>query len=293
MTASSLIEQCRQQAWSQWTALGVSASAVLVPAHSVDLDAAIAFAPALADLDPRLHHEVLDWCIQFARDFSSVSCIKHCLKLFDADHQDRFAEFAAIVNARGGTKWPTTRSPRSFVPSQKSRCRLDRAAAIQLRGRKIFGINARADILVGLSQYPVQAAPRWTHVNLLLDLGYTKRALSDALNDLRAGGMLGALKVGNTIRYALSKPEPLRQILAPVPETLGKPWSKILALTASLLSVQSRTREKSVTTNAVEVRKVLERRRSSLDASAIVTPDISPGDPWPQIEAWIEPLLRP
>ena len=288
-----LIEQCLDLAWSQWASLGVSASVALSPVHGVDLDAAITFAPALADIDPRLHDEVLDWCIQFAGDFASVSCIKHCLKRFDPDHRERFDRFAATVNAHGRTKWPTSLAPQPFTPSGKSRCRLDRPASVQLRGRKIFGINARADILVGLALYPPDPQPRWTHVNLLLDLGYTKRSLSEALNDLNAGGMLGTLRFGNTIRYALRKHEALRQILDPLPATLGQPWAELLALTASLLSVQRRMREKSITTQAVEARKVLDRRRSALERSFITLPDLSIGDPWPQISAWMEPLLRP
>lgn len=164
---------------------------------------------------------------------------------------------------------------------------------MQLRGRKIFGINARADILVGLALYPPDPKPRWTHVNLLLDLGYTKRSLSEALNDLNAGGMLGTLRFGNTIRYALRKHEALRQILDPLPTTLGQPWAQLLALAASLLSVQRRTRDKSVTTQAVEVHKVLAIRRSALERSITVVPELPAGDPWPQIDAWMEPLLRP
>jgi hypothetical protein len=292
-TPRSLIDQCLDLAWSQWAALGISASVAIVPLHSVDLDAAIAFAPVLADLDPRLYDEVLDWCIQFARDFASVSCIKHCLKLFDPDHRERFDRFAATVNACGGTKWPTSLPPQPFTPSGKSQCRLDRPAAVQLRARKIFGINARADILVGLALYPPDPKPRWTHVNLLLDLGYTKRSLSEALNDLNAGGMLGTLKFGNTIRYALRNHEPLRQLLDPLPNTLGGGWGQLLALAASLLSAQRRTHEKSITTQAVEVHKVLEPRRSVLERGLITLPDLSVGDPWPQISAWMEPLLRP
>ncbi|MEO7734685.1 MAG: hypothetical protein ABIY55_27255 [Kofleriaceae bacterium] len=259
----------------------------------MDLDAAIAFAPALADLDPRLHDEVLDWCIQFAGDFASVSCIKHCLKLFDLDHQERFERFAAIVNAHGGTKWPTSLPPQPFTPRGKSRCRLDKPASVQLRARKIFGINARADILVGLALYPTDPKPRWTHVNLLLDLGYTKRSLSEALNDLSAGGMLGTLKFGNTIRYALRNHGPLRQLLDPLPDTLGAGWSYLLPLAASLLSAQRRTHGKSVTTQAVEARKALESRRVTLERSLIPLPDLSVGDPWPQIAVWMGPLLRP
>ncbi len=291
--AKPLVEQCLDLAWSQWVALGVSGSGVLVPQHAIDLEAAIAFAPYLERLDPRLYEEVLDWCVRFARDFTSVSALKQTLRIFDPEHRAAFERFAAIVNVHGGTKWPTEANPRGFVPSGKSACRLDRAASVQLRARKIFGINARADILVGLALEPPSQEPQWTHVNYLLGLGYTKRNLRDALHDLHMGGMLGSLHFGNTIRYALTKPEPLRAILAPMPKTPGQPWAERLALAASLIEVERRTHEKSATTRAVEVQKTLERKRSILERVRIQLPNLSAGDPWPELEAWMEPMLRP
>src|SRR5438874_13128423 len=106
----SLAQSCIELAWAQWVALGVSGSAPK-PEHAVDLEAAIAFAPVLDKLDPRLHDEVIDWCVQYAARVVSVSRLKQVLKLFDDDHRDRFEHFAAIVNSHAGTKWPTTASP--------------------------------------------------------------------------------------------------------------------------------------------------------------------------------------
>ena len=293
MKTKSVADLCLDLAWSQWASLGVSASGALVPEHAVDLEAAIVFAAALGDIDPRLHDEVLDWCIQYGRLFTSVSVMKHCLGLFDEDHRDRFEGFAAVVNKYGRTKWPTNSPPTRFVPSGKSRLRLDRPAAVQLRARKIFGISARADILVGLVLMPVTPEQRWTHVNLLLELGYTKRNLSEALNDLLLGGTLGSMRFGNTIRYALRSREPLRQLLHPVPTTEGQPWMQRLAVAASLLMVQRRTQNKSMTTQAVELQKLFENRRSLLERSLIQPPVLSPTDPWPAVITWLASELRP
>jgi hypothetical protein len=292
---SALVELCLDLSWGQWAALGVSASGWIVPQSPVDLEAAIAFAPVLADIDPRLHAEALDWCIAFANDFVSVTSLRHALAAFDEEHRVEFDRFASIVNKQGATKWPVREPvhPDSFRPSGKSQCRTDHAACVQLRARKVFGINARADILVGLALLPDSPQIQWTHVSLLRNLGYSKRALSEALNDLAGGGMLGTLSFGNTIRYALRKAEPLREILEPLPSLPGQPWSQRLAIAATMLRLQKQLASKSVTSQAIEIKKALERKRSVLEQGRMTAPAISAEAPWASIEAWLKPLLRP
>ena len=292
---SALVERCLDVAWSQWVALGVSGSGVLVPQSPVDLEAAIAFAPVLATIDPRLHGEALDWCVSFAGDFVSVTCLKHSLACFDDEDRDGFGAFAAVVNAYGGTKWPVdeTRRPEGFRPSGKSQCQIGEPACVQLRARKVFGINARADILVGLALLPEPARDEWTHVSLLRNLGYSKRALSEALNDLAAGGMLGTLSFGNTVRYALRKRDPLREILEPVPGKPGQPWSQRLAIAAALVRLQNQLAGKTTTTQAIELRKLFERKCKVLEQGRMKAPTITAESPWQTVEAWLAPLLTP
>jgi hypothetical protein len=107
--------------------------------------------------------------------------------------------------------------------------------------------------------------------------------------------MLGTLVLGNTKFYGLvdRRVEPLRALLAPLPESLGQPWAERFALAASLLSAEQRTRGKSSTTQAVEVRKVLESRRKSLARSSIALPPLATGDPWPHVIDWMTPMLQP
>ncbi|HPH70617.1 MAG TPA: hypothetical protein PLF40_32925 [Kofleriaceae bacterium] len=298
---------CREVGWSQWVALGVSGKGTTAR-HAIDLEAAIAFLPAFETLDPRLYAEAMDWCIQFAADYVSVAALKTFLALMPAAHRTKFVSVANIVNAQGGTKWPTASEPGSdeaghardraplpqFRPSGKSQRRIGNPAAVQLRGRKIFGVSARADMLVALAMLGNAAGnPEWTHVNTFSGLGYQKRNLSHALTDLCDGGVVHAHKVGNTVRYEFVQAEPVRKLLQPLPETAGVPWAPLMALAAALLDVQARTHNKSQTTQGVEVNNVLSALRPLLARNQIAVPSVQAGDPWPQLLPWLARELQP
>lgn len=291
---SSLVNRCLDLAWSQWGELGVSVSGARVPEYGVDLEPAILFAASLADFDARLHDEALDWCIHFANHFVSVSVLKHTLRLFDPEHQELFSSFAAVVNSLGGAKWPTTSAARStqFRPSGKSVVTVGRAGAIQLRARKVFGINARADIISAFAQQETTGDEQWVHVNGLSQLGYTKRNLTDALNDLALGQLLGTMRFDRVL-YSPRNPNVLRELLAPIPSRGGKSWAQILATAAKLLRVEQRTRRLSMVSQAVEVRKTLDVQRPLLERVRIKVPDLDAGDPWPQLDTWLAELLEP
>jgi hypothetical protein len=286
-TTDDLLEQSISLAWSQWVALGVSGGAP-TPNHAVDLEAAIVFAPILEETEPRLFDEIVDWCSRFGSDFVSVARLKQVVKLFDADHRDRFERFAAAVNANGGTKWPTRRVEKAASVSGKSRLRLDRASTIQLRARKIFGISARSDVIVSLLLSP----PGWTHVGLLSSLAYTSRNLAEALNDLNGGGVLGAFRFGRNM-YKLVKREPLAHLLAPIPKNSFVPWAQRLAIVAAVLAVVERTKHKSETIRAIELRKTVERVAKMAASVHEPPPSMIGGNPWPTVAQWLVPLLDP
>ncbi|HUS31958.1 MAG TPA: hypothetical protein VMZ53_25830 [Kofleriaceae bacterium] len=282
----TLADACVELAWAQWVAIGVSGSA-RPPHHAVDLEAAIAFAPALDDLDPRLHDEVVDWCSRFAERVVSVSRLKQVLKLFDEDHQQRFERFAAIINARGGTKWPTTsRAAPTKMTSEKSRFLIDGAAAVQLRARMIFGIGARADVLVSLLLSPLG----WTHVSLLASLAYTKRSLADALGDLSAGGVLHGYLVGNAMHYRLVRKAELSALVGKHPELAFQPWAQRLAVTASLLATTARTKTKSEMIRDIELRKTIDRHRVAL--ASVGEEPVTSTNAEELVSAWLLPLLE-
>ncbi|HEY4057256.1 MAG TPA: hypothetical protein VGM39_11645 [Kofleriaceae bacterium] len=294
---SAIAKAATALCWSQWGHLGVSASGSTVPERAIDLEAALAFLPVVEHLDRRLFDEAIDWCVQFAGHFTSVSCLKHVLKFFTAEHQRDFARIAATVNKYGGTKWPSAKNEAVDVKlSRKSVLRLDKAAAIQLRARKTFGINARADLITVMLLENVgvpEGEHRWFKVSGLQDLPYSRRQLSDALQDLKMGGVVGTLEFGTT-RYALRQIAPLRELLAPLPNKRGQPWTQRLALVAGLLHVERTTRDKSDVTRAVDTRNIVERMRPRFEAVEEAPPHLL-GDrtPWLTIADWLVPLLRP
>ncbi|CAN5780417.1 hypothetical protein BH11MYX2_BH11MYX2_14720 [soil metagenome] len=294
---SAIAEASSALCWSQWSCMGVSASGSVVPDRAIDLEAALAFLPAVEHLDRRLFDEAIDWCVQFAGHFTSVSCLKHVLKHFSPEHQRGFERIAATVNKHSGTKWPTSNNePLDVKLSGKSILRLDKAATIQLRARKTFGINARADLITVMlleNAGAPQGEHRWFKVSGLQDLPYSRRQLSDALQDLRLGGVVGTLEFGTT-RYALRQVAPLRELLAPVPKKRGQPWTQRLALVAALLQVDRTTRGKSDVTRAVETRNIVEQMRPRFAAVEDAPPDlVADRAPWSTLTNWLVPLLRP
>jgi hypothetical protein len=290
----ALAERCVDLAWSQWVVLGVSGSG-RTPKHAIDLEALIVFTAALADLDPRLVDEALDCCIQHGAQYVSVSRLRHVLDLFEPPEQLGFGAFAAVVNGNAGSKWPTFDRPaRRFEPSGKSRpARLRTDALLQLRSRRIFGIGARADILANLLFSP-EGPKHTTTASMLVQLGYTKRAIADVLDDLAEGGVMTTpVRLNGTVRYGLHKRDSVRDLLGPLPESFP-PWPERLAVVTSLLRADLATATKSATIRSVELRKIVDRRAGILAAVNEAPPPLTPGiDPWPEIVAWLEPLLIP
>jgi hypothetical protein len=290
----SLQDTCLHAAWSQWVQLGVSGMAV-VPRHGVDLEALLVFTAALADVDPRLRDEALDWSVRHGKNRVAVSRLRHVLELFEPIDRQAFGAFAATVNAASTSKWPTfEQAPRAFSPSEKSRrARLSAPALLQLRARKVFGLGARADIIANLL-FSSDAPRQMIRASLLVQLGYTRRAITDVLDELVEGGVMAApVRLGGTGHYRLMKRDVLAELLGPLPESMP-PWPQRFAVVMSALRADRATKEKSALLRSVEIRRVVELRGGVLAAVNEAPPPLTPGiDPWPEIMAWLEPLLIP
>src|SRR5688572_17372885 len=139
---ASLIERLLDVAWAQWSALGVY-GATSPSTLAVDLEALMILTTELAEADPRLRDEALDWWVRNAR-FSSKPRLKQLLKLSTATAQARFAPFArALADHAGGTwpgadtgeRWPVRLSGKSRGPD------LEHPALIRLKLRALFGVD--------------------------------------------------------------------------------------------------------------------------------------------------------
>lgn len=285
--ATSLHQACIDLAWSQWVALGVSGSAP-PPEHPVDLEAAIAFIPALAALDPRLHDEALDWCVRFAPRVISIARLKQILKLFDADHRRQFGELAAIVNATARTKWPTTAKGIAARTSHKSRFHIDAPAAVQLRARLVFGITARADLLAAVSSYGPAPVSEAALASVFAGLAYTRRNIAEALSSLDTARVLShRSKV-----FYFDRRTAVRELLGTIPTGRYRPWGHWLAVASTLLAAFERVKAKPPSIRSIELRKAIHSRVPLLEAShderQIWRGD---GDPWDGLSDWLLPSL--
>ena len=63
--------------WGAWSELGVSGWSRTHVTWAIDPEPLIVFT-AIADLDPRLRDEALDWCIRNSRHVSPFACAISC-----------------------------------------------------------------------------------------------------------------------------------------------------------------------------------------------------------------------
>ena len=100
----TLVELLLDLAWSQWTALGVAGSG-RVAEVPVDLEALLLLTAELAEEDPRLRDEALDWCSRF-HGFASKPRLKQLLRRSPPSVQSAFGPFAHALEQHAGTPWP-------------------------------------------------------------------------------------------------------------------------------------------------------------------------------------------
>ena len=291
---SFLMEAAVHLAWQQWTALGVSGT-VSVPDHAVDLEALICFTPLLGTEDPRLRDEAFDWCVHHSKRLVSITRLRHIRGQLSQRPREAFDDFAAAVNATANVKngWPTERTGKAVArTSGKSRAPdILQPALIQLRLRALFGVTARAELLLqflrpGMTQESLPSMSQ--SVRALSDIGYSKPALADVLADFTAAGILEKWRRGNRDYYALSRIEPLLGLVGgPLPAAAPN-WSLRFRIAAALLTVESDTLGKKEIVQAVALSKELDRLQDELERVNLKPP--SPLD-WSSVGSWAAETL--
>ena len=242
----SLLRDAIELAWRQWTALGVRGVAP-IPEDAIDLEALIAFTPSIATAEPRLAAEARDWCARIGPDFISVSRLKQLQKLFPAIKTQQLARDAIDAALRRGRGIATT--GKSRAPD------LGRPTILALRARRVFGIGARADLIIALLRR--RGRSDGVYASDFVALGYTKRTIALILDDLASAGVVESLPTRNSATYWLERDRPILDLLAPVPTRIPK-WVERLGIVAAILDVTSRTTGKSRVSLAVELQRVFD-----------------------------------
>lgn len=283
--SASLQKEAVELAWRHWTALGVAGVAPL-PEVAVDLEALIAFTPFIAAQEPRLERECVDWCTRIGPDTVSISRLRQVARLMPA-------RFESAAHDLPGLAIAASSSPRSDAGlSNKSRPpRLAHPSLIQLRSRRIFGLGARADILVALAMRGRGAEP--VRISAMVSAGYTKRAVAMVIEDLTAAGLLEKLSSHGAAGYKLSRPAPLRALLGPWPKKVPR-WPERLALVATVLEVWRQHGARAPSTHAIELAKALDRLRP-MAAAIEQSPPLNGRPPviLANVDRWARGLLDP
>lgn len=290
MTANIMAEAAVALAWGQWTALGVN-GVVPPPDTAVDPEALILLTAVIADHDPRLRDEALDWCTQFGKQFVAAGRMRTLSQPLDEESTSRFHVFAATANAHGGTRWPNgdARS-RTLSPSGKSRlAQLDTPQRALLRLRCTFGMTARAEIL--LSMLTQWSPDNHVTASTLIELGYGKSAIAATLDELTLAGITHRRSIGNAHAYRLRRPGELQELLKPLPLQQGH-WHVRLLLLIAAVRLEEAIAKKSAIVQSVEARKFVDSHAETFARLSLEPPSfMDPPQYWETLRHWLAASL--
>jgi hypothetical protein len=291
--------------WRQWAQAGVSASVTGSDQWAIDPEALILFTIGIAQRDPRLFDELLDWIAlnhgllsmqrlrnltgrfpvnpslvaaviawtrqpvpaQLLRDRGQASSSPGTEPVFNRDVLGFIAQSDPTFEEFGFTRPHVVRSGKSREPD----VRLSANLAFQLR--HLFGPGSRSEIIRVLLTYadgPLDAARTADEV------GFSKRNTSEALTALAASGVIKASWSGNERHFTASRDR--------WSGLLGKergtglpsfvPWTRLLPAALEItiwLDTQARTTESEYLV-ASRARSLMDRVSRNLEMSGIEVP---------------------
>lgn len=259
-------------AWSLWTELGIAGVKRNHQQILIWIEELILFTSILAEIDPRLRDESLDWCSQFHR-FISISRLKSLMKDFEGLARESYSKYASTLNAISNVNWPVyiESVPIKIILSRKSVLRpYASSALLNLRARSIFGTGARADLITFFlvhrdSDFSISEAA---------EIGYSKRNLAEVLDDLHFVQLFDRFMQGNQQRYRLAKDSPILKILSPLPE-YAPGWRLIFQVLLTLRACIKNSESHSESTKVVEIRNCLAMLENPLKKLGLLPPPFS------------------
>lgn len=289
---SRLVEELGLElGWSLWGELGVRG--VVRGRHeqwSIDPEPLIAFTARMADSDPRLRDESIDWCIRHER-YVSRARLRGILRRSDPHTQRAFGPYAATLAVHTGRAWPAATQPVPYHPTGRSSLNpLTNPALIRLRLRALFGVGARAEIL---HAFIAQPHAQTTAADLARLTGYTKRNVTEELDRLALAGLLQVAAPTNQFLYRLQNRAALLELVGQRPRWFPS-WEPTLRVVAALLDMARATEKESPAVQAIEAEKLLAGVTSDLHDARITPPSPArerTGAP-EELQLWAADLLR-
>jgi hypothetical protein len=248
-------------AWNSWRELGVAGIDRFYENCLIQIEELIILTAVIAQHDPRLRDEALDWTSRY-HSYISVSRLRTFLKDMDSDVMHSFSRFAAALNSISSAKWPCAEQSAdlAFKASGKSLLpTLESPSLFMLRLRNLFGPGAKADIL---THFLTRNGMHFSASDLR-EVGYSKRSLMTALDHLATSGVLVVTNVRNKKSYELRKPKELQVIIGKLPK-VAPPWIKILKAITAIRAIIPEIQNSSTTTRGIILRNCLIKIESLL-----------------------------
>ncbi len=222
--------------WSLWTELGVSGVVRQHQHVAIDPEPLAVFTPFLASTDPRLEEQAFAWCAQHGSAFLSKWRLRGLTRSFPDEFTGPFAQTSSELFKRVGSPWTDAeaKAKQDGLGSLRTvAVRLERRALAPLRARSLFGVGARADVVCAA----LAAEPQWWTSRDLESLGYSHRAVTTVLDDLRQAGVF--------VRDDRRKPHAYRweesSSLAGILNANGltwTPWMAVLTVVSHLVAFE-------------------------------------------------------
>jgi hypothetical protein len=229
--------------------------------HAIDPERLILFTAFLGDADPRLRDESTDWCIAYGR-YISAARLRNLLSTQTPEVRSAFAGMAATVNAHSNLRWPSATQARTYARTQRSAIAdFTSPSLVVLRLRALFGVGARAEVMRAFLADP---KARFSAADVAADAGYTKRNVAEALDALRAAGLLQVHTLRNQRLFSLADAAWLTSFPGGLPTSWPR-WSSVFRVLEGLITGMRASDEMTTRVRMVEASAVLRDLRGDLE----------------------------
>ena len=272
-------------AWSLWNELGVAGIDRKHKHCLIAIEELIILTAVIAEADPRLRDEALDWCSRY-HHFVSVHRLRSLVKALGETVYIPFSVFAKTLNAHARSNWPIFSNvvPLNFKPSGKStRPRCEQPALVGLRLRAFFGVGARADLLTFILTQNTMTF----FASDIDEIGYSKRSLADLLDLCVQSGFFVTSIVRNQRKYEFIKYDQMKAFVGELP-TIVPPWTPILELLIAIREIFQQSTKNSTTSNVILIRNKLKNMQEFIRKLNLPTPNLltDPAHVWQAFTDW-------
>lgn len=277
--------------WSLWGELGVASHIRNHKQCMVSLEELIILTALLAEVDPRLRDEALDWCYHF-HSYVSISRLRTLINALDESVYGPISLFAATLNSMTQSNWPVLVkvSPLNITLSCKSKppsCQLP--ALLNLRLRKLYGVGARADLLTLVM---TQGKTTFT-ASEAVDLGYNKKTIANILDNFVDSGFFTSIFIGNKKEYNFIKINELKRMIGALPNIVP-PWFHFLKFVLSMRNILQSSNKKTKVTNSIDFINNIKNIETTLKNLNLFPPAVNEDleNYWDRSTAWVEETIK-